>query len=51
MRRLVARGRSCWPRSAAVPARAADDPLARARLLYNQRQFEAAIERRRAGAR
>ena len=28
---------------AAQPARAADDPLARARLLYNQRQFEAAV--------
>ena len=28
---------------ASLPARAADDPLARARLLYNQGQFEAAI--------
>jgi len=28
---------------AAAPARAADDPLLRARLLYNQRQFEAAV--------
>jgi tetratricopeptide (TPR) repeat protein len=28
---------------AIAPARAADDPLARARLLYNQGQFEAAI--------
>lgn len=28
----------------ATPARAADDPLARARQLYNQHQFEAAIE-------
>src|SRR5712691_3450469 len=27
----------------AAPARAADDPLLRARLLYNQRQFEAAV--------
>jgi hypothetical protein len=27
----------------AAPARAADDPLVRARLLYNQRQFEAAV--------
>jgi hypothetical protein len=27
----------------AVPLRGADDPLARARLLYNQGQFEAAI--------
>jgi len=27
----------------ATPARAADDPLARARQLYNQRQFDAAI--------
>jgi hypothetical protein len=27
----------------AAPARAADDPLARARLLYNQRQFQAAV--------
>lgn len=27
----------------ARPARAADDPLARARLLYNQRQFQAAV--------
>ncbi len=27
----------------ATPARAADDPLARARLLYNQRQFQAAV--------
>jgi hypothetical protein len=26
-----------------VPAQAADDPLARARVLYNQRQYEAAI--------
>jgi hypothetical protein len=26
-----------------APARAADDPLARARLLYNQRQYEAAV--------
>jgi hypothetical protein len=29
---------------AAVPARAADDALARARQLYNQQQFDAAIE-------
>ena len=28
---------------ASAPARGADDPLARARLLYNQRQFQAAI--------
>ena len=28
---------------ASVPARAADDPLARARALYNQRQFQAAL--------
>src|SRR5438128_24075 len=28
---------------AATPVRAADDPLARARQLYNQRQFDAAI--------
>ena len=27
----------------ATPAPAADDPLVRARLLYNQRQFEAAV--------
>src|ERR1700694_5323603 len=27
----------------AAPARAADDPLLRARFLYNQRQFEAAV--------
>src|SRR5437773_5505696 len=27
----------------ATPAPAADDPLLRARLLYNQRQFEAAV--------
>ena len=33
-----------------LAASAADDPLARARLLYNQRQFEAAVQRRRAGA-
>jgi hypothetical protein len=29
--------------AAAVPARAADDPLARARALYNQKQYEAAV--------
>src|SRR5713226_6382557 len=29
--------------AAAVPSRAADDPLGRARQLYNQRQYEAAI--------
>src|SRR5436190_2593004 len=28
---------------ASLPARAADDPLARARALYNERQFEAAV--------
>src|SRR5450755_688823 len=28
---------------ASVPSRAADDPLARARALYNQRQFQAAV--------
>src|SRR5215471_14916691 len=28
---------------AAVPLRAADDPLARARVLYNQHQFDAAV--------
>src|SRR5436305_13106744 len=27
----------------ALPIRAADDPLARARLLYNQKQFDAAV--------
>ena len=37
----------------ACPAAAAEprDPLARARLLYNQRQFEAAVDRGRGGAR
>lgn len=29
--------------AAAAPARAADDPLARARVLYNQQQYEAAV--------
>src|SRR6266850_3084363 len=43
-----------WPRAFVIsgvclacaswaPVRAADDPLARARLLYNQRQFQAAV--------
>ena len=34
---------------AAAPARAADDPVARARQLYNQRQFNAAIAATTAG--
>src|SRR5438105_4744022 len=29
--------------AAAAPSRAADDPLARARQLYNQHQYEAAV--------
>src|SRR5579863_9848662 len=43
MRRLGALGCLVLPLLAASPARAADDPLARARALYNQRQFQAAV--------
>ena len=41
MRRLVLS--TAWCLAIVAPLRAADDPLARARLLYNQGQFEAAI--------
>ena len=41
MRRLA--GLAVLALSAAPTARAADDPLARARVLYNQKQFEAAV--------
>jgi len=40
MRALIAASAIAWPASAAL---AADDPLARARMLYNERQFEAAV--------
>ena len=43
MRVAAVDGCCCW-RSGPGSAPAADDPLARARLLYNQRQFEAAVQ-------
>ena len=41
--RLVIVCASLLAAAATLPAAAEDDPLARARLLYNQRQFEAAV--------